>query len=82
MLTAQKQLFDEVMKLPLKLRARLAGDLIESLDGKTASDEEAEVDAIDAEADRRWENFKTGKTKGIPAEKIFPSLRAKKKSSS
>ena len=71
MAVTQKKLFDDALKLPLKLRAQLAEELIASLDDdKTA-------DSIVAEAERRWRNFKAGKTKGVPAEVLFPSLRRK-----
>ena len=64
--------FEEIaasaMKLPDHERVRLAQELIASLD------EEIEADVEElwlAEAERRLEELRSGKTQGVPAEEAF-----------
>lgn len=59
---------DATMQLELEDRAKLAGKLLLSLDEPTPS--EVERLWLD-EAERRLEDFRSGKTKGIPAEEVF-----------
>jgi putative addiction module component (TIGR02574 family) len=69
-----KELEDEVMKLPIRLRAQLARRLIASLDQEPA-DPDAELLWI-AEAQRRAEEFSTGAVEGIPADEALAKARA------
>lgn len=68
-----KKLLDSVLKLPAKSRATIAEKLLESLENH------AVIDASIEEAERRWQAFKDGKSKGIPVEEIFPKLAEKAK---
>jgi putative addiction module component (TIGR02574 family) len=68
-----KALEDEVMSLPLRLRARLAEQLIASLDqGPADADPEA---SWTVEAQRRAEEMTQGKVEGIPAEEALAKAR-------
>ena len=61
------------LELTLKERAQLAGKLLLSIDDPT----EAEVERLwIAEAERRLEEFRAGRVKSIPAEKVFRRLKA------
>ncbi|HSU14052.1 addiction module protein [Longimicrobium sp.] len=61
----------QALKLPRHERAHLAEVLIASLD------EEDEVSRAWAdEADRRFEELRSGAVKGIPAEQVFARIRA------
>jgi putative addiction module component (TIGR02574 family) len=68
-----KKLLAGVLKLPAKSRALIAEKLLESLD------DHQEVDAAIDESERRWQEFKDGKAKGIPVEAVFPNLARKTK---
>jgi putative addiction module component (TIGR02574 family) len=63
---------DEISAAPMKLdledRAKLAGKLLLSLDEPSST--ELERLWLD-EAERRLEDFRTGKAQGIPAEDVF-----------
>jgi len=73
MSTVPKRLESEVMKLPLRSRARLAEILIASLD----DDLEASVeDAWIVEAHRRDAELRSAKVKARAAEKVFKRARA------
>jgi len=65
-------LFDEIaadaMKLPLRDRVKLAQRLVSSLDDQAETDVEK---LWLAEAERRLEELRSGKTKGIPAEEAI-----------
>ena len=65
-------LFDEIvadaMKLPLRDRVRLAQRLVSSLDDQIETDAEA---LWAAEAERRLEELRTGRVKGIDAAESF-----------
>jgi putative addiction module component (TIGR02574 family) len=69
-----KDLEDQVMRLPVDLRARLAEQLIASLDQEPA-DADAKALWI-VEAQRRAEELAAEKVKGIPAEQAFANARA------
>ena len=59
------------LELPVRERARLAQRLIESLD-KGADEDPAEVEhAWDEEIRRRLEEYRTGRTRAIPASDVF-----------
>ncbi len=60
------------MKLPERERVRLAQELIASLDEVIEPDVEA---LWLAEAERRLEELRSGKTKGVPAEEAFARAR-------
>jgi putative addiction module component (TIGR02574 family) len=68
---ATDKVMEEALKLPLKSRAVLAEKLLESI-----GDQEG-IDAAIDEAERRWQDYKDGKIKGIPLEEIFPALASK-----
>ena len=69
-------LFDDVvanaMKLPEQERARLARELIASLDAEIEPDVEALW--LD-EAERRLKELRSGKAQGVPAEEAFARAR-------
>jgi putative addiction module component (TIGR02574 family) len=69
-----KKLEDEVMRLPVRSRARLAERLLASLDDEPA-DPDAEKLWAD-EAQRRAEEIASGRVKGIPAGKVLRKARA------
>jgi len=56
-------------------RARLVVCLLESLDASTDSAEEFEKLWL-LEAERRFQEIRTGVVKGIPAEKVFADIRS------
>jgi len=68
--------FEEIMatamKLPERERVRLAQELIASLDEEIEPDVEA---LWLAEAERRLEELRSGKTKGVLAEEAFARAR-------
>lgn len=62
------EIAEATMQLDLEDRARLAGKLLLSLDEPSPS----ELDQLWLdEAARRLEDFRAGKTQGIPAEDVF-----------
>ncbi len=69
-----KELQNQVMRLPVRLRARLAEQLIASLDQEPV-DADAET-LWTVEALRRAEELSTGKVEGIPAEQAFAKARS------
>jgi len=62
----------EVLKLPSHERARLAELLLASLD-----EEDEIMEAWADVAERRLEELRSGAVKGIPAEEVLASLRAR-----
>ena len=62
----------EALKLPKAQRLKLAGVLLESVPIARASDEEP---LTIAELDRRSDELKTGKVKGIPAQRLHSAAR-------
>ena len=56
-------------------RARLVVCLLECLDASTDSAEEFEKLWL-SEAERRFQEIRTGVVKGIPAEKVFADIRS------
>ena len=71
-----KDIAAEALELPLSARADLARQLLDSLED--ISEEEHEKLWAE-EAERRYAEFKTGKVKAIPAEKVFARLKSRKK---
>jgi len=69
-----KKLLADALKLPIKSRALIAEKLLESLQ------EHDGIDAAIEEAERRWNAYKQGKIKGVPAEEVFPNLTSRTKS--
>jgi putative addiction module component (TIGR02574 family) len=64
------------LELPLRERAELASQLLDSLDDLS----EEENDRFWAqEAERRYVAYKAGKIEAVPAEEVFARLRARKK---
>jgi len=68
--------FEEIvasaLKLPERERVRLAQDLIASLDKDVDPDAEA---LWLAEAERRLEELRSGKVRGVPADEAFARAR-------
>ena len=67
-----QELEAEVLKLPSRERARLAEVLIASLD-----EEDEIAQAWANEAERRYEELRSGTTKSIPAEEVFARIRSR-----
>ena len=58
----------QALRLELRDRAKLTEKLLESLDGRS----EAEIEQLWLhEADRRLEDYRAGRSEGIPAEDVF-----------
>ncbi len=68
MLKNIEEISEATMQLNLEDRARLAGKLLLSLDEPSPS--ELERLWLD-EAERRLDDFRSGRTQGIPAEDVF-----------
>ncbi len=64
----------EALDLPQQQRARLAHALILSIEDEPDQDVAA---AWDAEIERRVDEIRSGRVKGIPAEDVFAKLRDK-----
>ena len=71
---------NNALRLPPEDRARLAVRLLSSLEETTESPEEIEELWV-AEAERRFQELRDGVVQGIPAQKVFAELRAKRKRS-
>lgn len=67
-----QELEAEALKLPVHERARLAEALIASLD-----EEDEIADAWTEEAERRYEELRSGAVEGIPSEDVFSRLRSR-----
>lgn len=70
---------NDALRLPPEDRARLAVDLLASLEGSVESPEEIEKLWL-AEAERRFRELRDGVVQGIPAQEVFAQLRAKLRS--
>ena len=70
---------DGALRLPPEDRARLAVDLLTSLEESVESPEEIEKLWL-AEAERRFQELRDGVVQGIPARGVFARLRAKPRS--
>lgn len=70
---------NDALRLPPEDRARLAVDLLASLEGSVESPEEIEKLWL-AEAERRFRELRDGVVQGIPAQEVFSQLRAKLRS--
>jgi putative addiction module component (TIGR02574 family) len=67
---------DDALRLPPEDRARLAVQLLASLEGDVESPEEIEKLWL-AEAERRFRELRDGVVEGIPAGEVFAQLRTK-----
>jgi putative addiction module component (TIGR02574 family) len=67
-----EELEQQALNLEPEDRERLAGHLLQSL-------ESAPLNAVDhawiEEAERRYQDFKSGKTQGVPGEQVFAQIR-------
>lgn len=68
---------DEALRLPPEDRARLAVQLLASLEESAESAEEIEKLWL-AEAERRFQELRGGVVQGIPAREVFAELRPKR----
>jgi len=68
------QLFREAMRLPPDARAKLAGELISSLDD-SAPDSDRDV-AWAAEIRRRIDAYDAGQVTAVPADQLLADLKA------
>ncbi len=66
---------DQALRLSPEDRARLALQLLASLEESAESPEEIEKLWI-AEAERRFQELQTGTVQGIPAHEVFAELRS------
>ena len=67
-----EQLTQEALLLPSDARVALVERLLQSLDNAELSDiDEAMID----EAEKRYQELKTGKVTGIPADEVFRQIR-------
>jgi putative addiction module component (TIGR02574 family) len=70
------ELVSEALDLPTTSRAELAKQLLESLDNLS----ESEIEKLwIEEAERRYEAYRAGEIKAVPADEVFARLRARKK---
>ncbi len=65
------QLKEQVLSLPADQREELVYSLIISLEGEPATLDEDWC----RELDRRYADYKSGKTQAIPAEQVFDEIR-------
>ena len=66
----------EVLELPLTARAKLATQLLDSLEDLS----EEESDALWAEeAEQRYIAYKAGQIKSVPADEVFARLRSRQR---
>lgn len=70
---------DDALRLPPEDRARLAVDLLASLEERVESPQEIEKLWL-AEAERRFQELRDGVVQRIPAREVFAQLRAKLRS--
>jgi putative addiction module component (TIGR02574 family) len=66
-----KQITTEALELPLKARAELAGQLLDSLD-------ELPDQLWAEEAETRYADYKAGKIEAAPADEVFARLRVRR----
>lgn len=72
MTTQLKKIEEQALQLPQKDRESLADRLLSSLDDKPLNDiDEAWIQ----EAEKRYQEYKDGKIKGIPGDRIFNEIR-------
>jgi putative addiction module component (TIGR02574 family) len=66
---------NQALRLPLKQRARMAHELLVSLDEEPAEDPKKVAQAWDEEIARRVEQLRAGTVKTIPAATVFAQLK-------
>ncbi len=71
-----ERLKSEALNLSAAEREELLRALIESIDGRAEDTPEAVARAWGEEIERRIADHEAGKTKGIPAERVFAEIRA------
>lgn len=71
-----KDIAAEALELPLTARAKLASQLLDSLDD--ISEEESDL-LWAQEAERRYAEYKAGNIEAVPADEVFARLRSRKK---
>ena len=71
-----KEIASEVLRLSITERAELAKQLLESLDNISETENEQ---LWAQEAERRYSEFKAGRSMAIPAEEVFARVRSRKK---
>jgi putative addiction module component (TIGR02574 family) len=71
-MAALKKIESDLLKLPVKARARLAARLIESLDDESEAEREK---AWLAEVARRDMELSSGKVRGVPSEAAFKRIK-------
>ena len=71
-----KKLRDEALELPTKARAKLAHDLLLSLEDEPFDPPKEVEKAWAAEIERRVQDVKEGRVKLIPAEQALRNVRA------
>ena len=71
-----KKIRDEALELPTKARAKLAHDLLVSLEDEPLESPENVEKAWAAEIDRRIKDVKEGRAKLIPADEVLRRVRA------
>ncbi len=74
-MSRRRDVFAEALALPLAQRARLAHDLIHSLDEEEAEDPVEVARAWDEEIARRVADFESGRVKGEPWPKVEARIR-------
>jgi Putative addiction module component len=74
--TKEKTLLKEALKLPQKKREALAEELLASLDLNIHPDV---LDAIVAEAEKRWQAYRNGEIGAKSPAEFFQSIRKKRK---
>jgi putative addiction module component (TIGR02574 family) len=73
----ETDLLSAALKLSVKERARIAHQLILSLEDEPFEDQQEVDNAWAVEIKRRIAEFETGKVQGVPADKVFLEARAK-----
>jgi putative addiction module component (TIGR02574 family) len=74
MSTPLSKMIDEALALPPESRAKLARELVASLEEGSDTDVEA---AWDREVEKRVAEIKRGEAQGRPAEQVLAEIRAK-----
>jgi putative addiction module component (TIGR02574 family) len=74
MASRERDIESRALSLPSKHRARLAARLIDSLDGGVDEGSDA---VWEAEGERRLDEIKAGRVRGIPAGDVFKRARSR-----
>jgi len=76
MTTSAKIVESEALSLPREDRTRLVVHLLESIEERPDADPQQVERAWLAEANRRYQAYRRGEEKAIPAEDVYSELRA------